>query len=111
MALLVATTPAAVQGLGDALVLREPPELAEAVVVLAGGPRSRWPVGAALVRAGYAPVLYVLGEELVCPAQGPEPPRGPAPGDDGCRRLAEAWRRGESTALDGVLPRSAIVLL
>ena len=48
-------------GLGHALVRRDPLERADAVVVLGGAPGARCPEAAALVRAGWAPLVLCVG--------------------------------------------------
>ncbi|MBI3966604.1 MAG: YdcF family protein [Chloroflexi bacterium] len=97
LAIAVAAHPIWLQALGDALVLREAPVAADAVVVLGGNSEERAIHGAELVRAGYAPRLYVIDERIYSHAYE--------------ARWSDFWRRGEVKELERWVPHDAVVVL
>jgi uncharacterized SAM-binding protein YcdF (DUF218 family) len=98
---VAALHPVWLQAAGDLLVLREPPRAADGVVVLGGDTYGgRALRGTELVRAGYAPRVYVL-DERAC-AHG------------SCTRWSELWRSGklgEAESTWAGLPEGAVVPL
>ncbi len=63
-ALLVAAGPVWLPGVGLFLVVRDPVQSADAIVVLAGNAPERLRVAQALFRAGYAPLVVVSNERV-----------------------------------------------